>query len=93
MDTILQDLHEGVMGAYLGKDKTFEWVKERFYWPGYYEDISEWERTCSNYETRKTSTPQNRVPIQSVKVGSPMQLIEVDILGPFLKKKEETSIL
>ena len=28
MEPILQDLHEGVMGAYLGRDKMFEWVKE-----------------------------------------------------------------
>ena len=33
MENILQDLHEGVMGGHLGKDKTFECVKELFYWP------------------------------------------------------------
>lgn len=32
---------------------------------------------------RKTPAPKNRAGLQSVKTGYPMQLVAVDILGPF----------
>ena len=34
---------------------------------------------------RKTATPHNRAPLQSVTVGSPMQMVAIDILGPLPK--------
>ena len=44
---ILNSLHEGPFGGHLGKDKTLEKLKERFYWPGQYNDVRDWCRTCS----------------------------------------------
>ena len=36
---ILRDLHEGVTGGHLGEVKTLSKLKERFYWPGHYNDV------------------------------------------------------
>ena len=36
---ILQNLHEGIAGGHLGQDKTLHRLKERFYWPGHYNDV------------------------------------------------------
>ena len=82
-EDVLRDLHEGVIRGHLGEDKTFERVKERFYWPGYYNEVSNWVKTCSSCASRTTPNPKNRAPLQSVKVGYPMQLVATDILGPF----------
>ena len=79
---ILNSLHEGPFGGHLGEDKTLEKLKERFYWPGQYNDDRDWCRTCSVCASRKTPGPKPRASLKPVRVGSPMQLVAVDILGP-----------
>ena len=64
-EEVLRDLHEGVMGGHLGEDKTLEKVKERFYWPGYHNDVKNWVNTCSDCAARKTPIPRNRAALQS----------------------------
>ena len=36
---VIQDLHEGAVGAHLGEEKVLSQLKERFYWPGCTEDL------------------------------------------------------
>ena len=36
---VLADLHEGVVGGYLGTEKTLGRLRERFYWPGHYNEM------------------------------------------------------
>ena len=79
---ILEDLHAGVLGGHLGEEKTLNKLKERFYWPGQYNDVRDWCRTCTTCASRKTPTPKPRAPLQSVQTGFSMQLVAVDILGP-----------
>ena len=47
---ILHHLHGGPMGAHLGESKTFQKLKERFYWPGHTADVQEWCRCCEPCE-------------------------------------------
>ena len=79
---ILEGLHAGLLGGHLGEEKTLNKLKERFYWPGQYNDVRDWCRTCTTCASRKMSTPKPRAALQSVQTGFPMQLVAVDILGP-----------
>ena len=65
-----------------GRKKTLSKLKERFYWPGQYNDVRDWCRTCTTCASRKTPTPKPRAALQSVQTGFPMQLVAVNILGP-----------
>ena len=76
-------MHEGTLGGHLGEGKTFGRLRERYYWPGYHSDVQHWCRTCASCAARKTSSPKNQASLQSIKVGEPLQLVAVDILGPF----------
>ena len=79
---VLRDLHEGVMGGHLGIDKTLACLQERYYWPGYSQDVKDWCKSCSACATRKSPAPKNKAPLKNIRVGYPMQLVAVDILGP-----------
>ena len=46
-EEILCTLHEGIAGGHLGINKTLNRLKERFYWPGHYEDVRNWCQTCA----------------------------------------------
>ena len=69
---ILQELHEGVTGGHLGTDKTLAKLKERFYWPGHYNDVKNWCRNCHSCAQRKSPSPKYRAALQSVKTGYPL---------------------
>ena len=38
-EQILRELHEGIASGQLGQDKTLHRLKERFYWPGHFNDV------------------------------------------------------
>ena len=80
---VLVDLHEGTMGGHLGVEKTLSKLKERFYWPGYHTDVQNWCRNCPVCTSRKNLAPKARAPLTSIKTGYPLQMVAMDILGPF----------
>ena len=79
---VLQELHAGVASGHLGEEKTMRRLKERFYWPGQWNDVRDWCRTCPTCATRKTAPQKSRAPLQPVKASYPLQIVAMDILGP-----------
>ena len=57
---VLAELHEGVTGGHLGQEKTLMKLKERFYWPGHWNDVQNWCNTCAACISRKTPAPKQR---------------------------------
>ena len=68
-------------GSHLGQEKTLYRVKERFYWPGHYNDVCNWCLTCKACATRKTPAPMQRASLGTVKAGYPTQVMAVDLVG------------
>ena len=56
-----------------------------------YNAIRDWCRTWSVCASRKTLAPKPRASLKSVRVGSPMQLVAVDILGPLPESRTGNS--
>ena len=71
--------------THLELEKSVAKLKERFYWPGHYTDIRNWCANCSNCIARRTAQPHRRAPLQPVQVGYPLEMVAVDIMGPFPK--------
>ena len=86
-EEVMYGVHEGIGGGHLGVEKSVVKLKERFYWPGHYNDIKSWCANCRNCIARKTAPPHRRAPLQPVRVGYPMEMVAVDILGPFPKNE------
>lgn len=75
----MEEIHSGTTGGHLGIYKSFGKLKEKFYWPGYWKDLSEWYRTCEACNARKSPSPRHVAVLKPVSVSFPMQ---VDLLGP-----------
>jgi len=82
-EEVLSELHEGAVGGHFGFDKTLARLKERFYWPGQFNDVRDWCGNCSTCAARKNPAPKARAPLTSITTGYPLQLVAMDIVGPF----------
>ena len=81
---ILRQLHEGVMGGYLGEAKALSRLKEWFYWLGNGKDVQECGSTSPKCAGRKTSSQRIRAPLRGISTGYPMQIVATDTctVGP-----------
>ena len=82
-----------VAGGHLGQDKTLHRLKERFYWPGHYNDVKDWCQTCGACATRKSPTCSSRSPLGTITASYPTQIMAVDIVGPFPESDQGNSYI
>ena len=62
-EKILRQIHDD---GHLGQEKTLSRVKQKFYWPGHYNDIKYWCNTCVTCATHKSSSPKQKAALQTV---------------------------
>ena len=82
---VLKKCHDDIYSGHLGRTKTWERIRERFYWPGMYEDVKRYVTSCE--ECMKFKGERNfklgkrqRMPIESL-IG-PFDFIVADAIGP-----------
>ena len=81
-DKIFFHLHEQRYAGHLGRDRTIEAIKKRFYWPGMAVDVARWCKECQVCARGKPGPGKGKSALQQFKVYRPMSVIAVDILGP-----------
>ena len=81
---VLKEAHGGAMSGHLGQEKLLACVRAQFYWPVFHSDVKLWCESCEDCARRKAPIPKRRTPLSSIRIGNPMQLVVVDIMGPFL---------
>ena len=84
-ESILKEIHSSLTSAHLEEQKTLSRLKKRFYWPGHYNDVTDWCKRCVVCSRRKSPVPKNQAALQPVKAGYPLQIVATDILSPFPK--------
>lgn len=84
---LVKEMHDGVPGAHLGKDKTLSKVKTRFWRPGLSTTVRKYCQaclTCGKCKPRRKA----RAPLQPMTTGYPMQSVHMDVVGPLPKTKK-----
>ena len=80
--TVLRLAHNIPLAGHLGRKKTTDRIKQRFYWPGMFRDTEDHCQTCPEclkYSTRRPAkAPLLPLPIME----EPFQRIAMDIVGP-----------
>ena len=82
-EKVLTQLHDHVTAGHLGYMKTIEKVKQRFYWYNYREYIENWCKSCIQCQSRSLPKLRPREPMKQRRVGTPLQTVSLDLLGPF----------
>jgi hypothetical protein len=71
------------LGGHLGFQKTLRKVQARFFWPRMYTDVETYTKGCASCAKVKTPPIRRRAPHSTYeRANSPLDCIEIDILGP-----------
>lgn len=83
-EKVLFECHDSPLAGHLGVNKTYERVREKYYWPKMKSDIRTYLATC--VECLQYKVPQCK-PAGTMgdqrKVTAPFQFISSDVMGPF----------
>ena len=69
---IMQAAHDDVLAGHLGVAKTYEVIRQRFYWFKMFQDIQRYCRSCPDCARKKTP-----------RTGVRAELIPIPVEGPF----------
>ncbi|PIK40868.1 hypothetical protein BSL78_22298 [Apostichopus japonicus] len=73
-------LHDDM--GHLGLERTLQFARERFYWPGMAKDIENYVKNCDRCLRRKaTQPPYHKAPLVNISTTEPMELICMDYLS------------
>ena len=77
---IFDQLH--VKLVHFGIYKTFEKISERFFWPGYKQDIHTAVVKCEQCQRCNQPMPKSQAPLGTINADYPFQKLSWDIMGP-----------
>ena len=83
---IMEQYHDTAFAAHLGFFKTYEKIRERFYWERMANDIAHWIESCEACSCRKKK--HLRGLIKNIEAKAPFNTIAMDILGPFHESRQ-----
>ena len=87
-EEILTQLHDHETAGHLGSTKTMEKVKRRFYWYNYRMSIENWCKNCVQCQSRRLPKLRPLAPMKQRRTGTPLQVVSLDLLGPFPETNE-----
>jgi hypothetical protein len=80
---ILQESHCSILGGHRGMNKTYEAIKQHYYWPNMKGEIEECVRRCNKCQLNKTLRPKTKAPMEITTIASrPFEKCSLDIVGP-----------
>ncbi len=85
---IMQAAHDSITSGHLGSDRTISRIAERFYWPGWEDQVHKYVISCHNCQQAKASHCNNRAQLQPTLPSKPMELIASDLMGSFKPKSK-----
>lgn len=81
-ERILELVHGAVGSGHFGVTKTLRRLRQAFYWGQHRRDVEDFCRRCDRCTTRKGPPGRSHAQLQQFPVGSPMERVGVDVLGP-----------
>lgn len=71
------------MGGHKGETKTYERIRERFYWKGMREEIHDYVRSCESCQKKKLTRQQTKIPMKITDTPiRTFEKVQIDLVGP-----------
>ena len=84
--TLLEQFHDSIMaGGHLGADRTYNAIKQFYYWPHLYADTYRYVKGCLACQTSKRAYHTHPPPLKSLPVVEVFDRLHIDYLGPLTK--------
>ena len=81
--SILSEYHDSIMGGHQGFTRTYECIKQKYFWPRMYSDIDKYLRSCTSCQQAKTHYQQrNKPPLTPLPIEPLFSRWHIDFLGP-----------
>ncbi len=80
--TILAAFHDSPTAGHLGIKKTYQRLRQYFYWPRFRPSIAYYVRKCSSCQESKGILGRPAGVFVPIEVSRPFELISLDIMGP-----------
>ena len=81
-ETIIKEIHAGSTGGHIGRDRTFDLLRKRYYWKGLATQVYDFVAKCKECNEQHV-TSQNS-PMQETSIAHyPFQRISIDTCGPY----------
>ena len=87
---IVSNVHNHVADTLFGVHKTFQTLKQRYWWPSMFKDVEHWCKSCVDCATKKSPRDTKRAPLLPLPVESIAVLGEVHgaRASPLVAKKK-----
>ena len=80
----LQLVHDAPVSGHLGRDRTWERVRQTAYWPSVIDDVSNYCIGCPKCQLRKRPKHIPQAPLQATGIPEmPLSKISCDFVGPY----------
>ncbi|CAC5426084.1 unnamed protein product [Mytilus coruscus] len=77
---VLEAFHDNIVGCHQGEERTYEAVRQRYYWPNMYTDIKTYIKTCEICQRSKRDTRSHSVPLKPMPIEKVFSKWHMDIL-------------
>jgi transposase InsO family protein len=83
-EQVLTTAHDGLLSGHSSHKKTLERVTSHFYWPGICDQVKRYCWSCDRCQRNVSKGTVTRAPLGKLPlIGTPFEVISVDIVGPF----------
>jgi hypothetical protein len=78
----LQENHDLILGGHSGINKTYESIKQHYYWSNMKKEIEQWVRKCTKCQLNNVLRAKKKVPMEITTTAShPFEKCSLDIVG------------
>ena len=80
---VLYSCHDSKMAGHLDFNKTWQRIRNRFWWPGILNAVEKYTKSCVSCQTRNVPTQRPKGALQVIPISTfPFQRVHLDLAGP-----------
>ena len=85
----LKTYHDSIAGGcHKGRDATRQALIQKYHWPGLYQDVEDYIKSCEACQKAKRAPHAKRPPLTSMPIEETFSRLHIDFIGPLTQTQE-----